>query len=144
MTLALFLLATLTDVEFARPAGVPLRLDASIPDSLRPQPAVILVHGGGWEAGDKRTYIRPWFDVLNRAGIAWFSVDYRLAPAWKHPAAVEDIETALRWVLSNSRKYAIDPQRIAIIGESAGTSRGYGRIPWEGSRRGAGEFLWGA
>jgi alpha-L-fucosidase 2 len=116
----LLLLATLTDVEFARPDGVPLRLDASIPDSPRPQPAVVLVHGGGWEAGDKRTYIRPWFDVLTRAGVAWFSVDYRLAPEWKHPAAVEDVEAAVRWVRANARKYRIDPERIAIMGESAG------------------------
>lgn len=45
----------LKDVEFAKPAGVSLTLDAWIPDSATPQPAVILVHGGGWHAGDKRT-----------------------------------------------------------------------------------------
>lgn len=117
---ALLLFANLTDVEFARPNGVPLRLDAFIPESSDPQPAVVLVHGGGWEAGDKRTYIRPWFDVLTRAGIAWLSIDYRLAPKWKHPAAVEDVEAAIRWVRANARKYGIDPDRIALMGESAG------------------------
>ena len=120
MLAALFLSIVLTDLEFARPAGVPLHLDASIPEAAGAQPAVILVHGGGWEAGDKRTYIRPWFDVLNKARIAWFSIDYRLAPKWRHPAAVEDVEAAVRWVRANAQRYGIDPEQIALMGESAG------------------------
>ena len=110
----------LRDVEFARPAGVVLTLDASIPRSATPQPAVILVHGGGWEAGDKQTYIRPWFRTLSDAKIAWFSINYRLAPRWKHPAAVEDVEEAVRWVVSKAKGFSIDARRIAIMGESAG------------------------
>jgi acetyl esterase len=112
--------AALKDVEFARPGGVSLTLDGSIPDSNQAQKAVILVHGGGWEAGDKRTYIRPWFETLTKAGIAWFTINYRLAPQWKHPAAVEDIESAVRWVQANARRLGIDPRRIALMGESAG------------------------
>ena len=110
----------LKDVEFARPAGVPLTLDADIPDSPRPQSAVLLVHGGGWEAGDKRTYIRPWFATLSAAKIAWFTINYRLAPQWKHPAAVEDIEAALAWISANAKRLGIDARRIAVMGESAG------------------------
>lgn len=110
----------LRDVEFAKPNGGSLTLDAWIPDSRRPQPAVIMVHGGGWEAGDKRTYIRPWFGTLTDAGIAWFTINYRLAPQWKHPAAVEDIEAAVRWVRSNAKRLGIDPRRLVLMGESAG------------------------
>ena len=62
----------LKDVEFARPDGVSLTLDAWIPDGPALQPCVILVHGGGWEAGDKRTYINPWFGTLSGARIACF------------------------------------------------------------------------
>ena len=116
----LALAVELKDVEFARPAGVPLTLDADLPDSPQPQPAVLLVHGGGWEAGDKRTYIRPWFATLSAAKIAWFTINYRLAPEWKHPAAVEDIEAALAWVGANAKRLGVDPKRIAIMGESAG------------------------
>lgn len=108
------------DLEFARPGGVPLTLDASLVDSSVPQPAVILIHGGGWEAGDKRTYIRPWFSTLSRAGISWFSVDYRLGPRFKHPAAVEDIEAAVTFIRNNARLFNIDPSRVALMGESAG------------------------
>jgi alpha-L-fucosidase 2 len=110
----------LHDVEFARPAGVSLTLDANIPDAAAPQPAVLLVHGGGWEAGDKRTYIKPWFTTLTEAGIAWFTINYRLAPQWKHPAAVPDIGSALIWIRSGAKRMRIDPKRIAIMGESAG------------------------
>lgn len=109
------------DVEFAKPAGVSLTLDAWTPDDAgRPVPAVILVHGGGWEAGDKRTYIKPWFATLSDARIAWFTINYRLAPQWKHPAAVEDIEAAVRWVQANAKQFGVDPKRIALMGESAG------------------------
>jgi alpha-L-fucosidase 2 len=110
----------LRDVEFARPNGVALTLDASIPVSARPQGAVILVHGGGWEAGDKRTYIRPWFDTLTQANIAWITINYRLAPQWRHPAAVEDIEAALEWVRANAGRLGIDARRVVLMGESAG------------------------
>jgi alpha-L-fucosidase 2 len=112
--------ADLRDVEFARPAGVPLTLDAHIPESAKLQPAVMLVHGGGWEAGDKSTYIRPWFATLSEAKIAWFSINYRLAPQWKHPAAVGDIQSALAWLRSNAKRLGINPKQIAIMGESAG------------------------
>lgn len=110
----------LKDIEFARPDGVVLTLDASIPASAKPQPAVILVHGGGWEAGDKRTYIGPWFTTLTEAKIAWFTINYRLAPGWKHPKPVEDVEAAVRWLQSNAKRFHIDSRRIAIMGESAG------------------------
>jgi len=108
------------DVVFASPVGVRLTLDALVPDAPGKHPAVILVHGGGWEAGDKQTYIQPWFPVLTQAGFAWFSINYRLAPAHKHPAALEDVLTAVAWVRKNAAKYRIDTNRIALMGESAG------------------------
>jgi acetyl esterase len=108
------------DLEFARPGGVPLTLDAYLPSGRLAQPAVILVHGGGWEAGDKTTYIKPWFPVLTSAGIAWFTINYRLAPQFPFPAAVEDVEAAVRFVQANAQNFGVDPQRIALMGESAG------------------------
>jgi alpha-L-fucosidase 2 len=112
--------AEIADLEFAKPQGVSLTLDAWIPPSLKPQLAVILVHGGGWTKGDKRTYIRPWFPFLTEANVAWFTINYRLAPQWKHPAAVEDVEAAVRFVRKNRKRFNIDPSRIVLMGESAG------------------------
>lgn len=108
------------DVEFARPGGEPLRLDAFVPKGAGPFPTVIIVHGGGFVRGDKQSYVRPLFDVLADAGFAWFSIDYRLAPRFKHPAALDDVEAAIAWVHRNARRYRVDRQRVALLGESAG------------------------
>ncbi len=108
------------DIEFAKPGGVALTLDASIPEGKGPFAAVIVVHGGGWENGTKRSYDKPLLPVLTEAGFAWFTINYRLAPQHKYPAAVEDVEAAVRWVKTHAKEYKVDPKRIALMGESAG------------------------
>jgi acetyl esterase/lipase len=108
------------DVEFARPGGVSLTLDLKTLEGNGPFPAAIIVHGGSFSHGHKRTYVTPLFDVLSNAGFAWFTINYRLAPDYQFPAAVEDVESAVRWVKDNAAKYHVDARRIALIGESAG------------------------
>ncbi len=108
------------DVEYARPGGKPLLLDLHIPDGPGPFPAAILVHGGGFDEGSKSTNVRPLFDVLANAQIAWFSIDYRLAPEARFPQPVDDLNSAIRWVKANAAAWHVDVSRIAIIGESAG------------------------
>lgn len=106
-----------SNVQFAR---VPMRLDAFVPDGKGPFPALILVHGGALTTGDKQMFIKPVFAPLERAGFAYFTINYRLGPQYGHPEGVEDVESAVRWVRANARKYKVDPKRIAILGESAG------------------------
>lgn len=113
------------DIEYGRAGGESLKLDAWVPDGAGPFAAVILVHGGGWTAGDKsggprKALIAPMHEPLQRAGLAWFSINYRLAPAHRYPACIEDVETAIRWVKTHAAQYRVDPRRIAIAGESAG------------------------
>jgi alpha-L-fucosidase 2 len=96
-----------------------LKLDAFVPRSSSRVPAVILVHGGGWEAGDKVTYVTPLFEPLARAGLAWFSIDYRLTPAFPHQAQLEDVRQAIRFVRAGHARFNIDPARIVLVGESA-------------------------
>ncbi|MGA2596224.1 MAG: alpha/beta hydrolase [Bryobacteraceae bacterium] len=108
------------NVQFASPDGKPLYLDLHLPDGPGPFPTAILVHGGGFDEGTRATNVRPLFDVLANAGFAWFSIDYRLAPAAHFPQTIEDLNTAIRWVKSNATTYHVDLSRIAIIGESAG------------------------
>jgi alpha-L-fucosidase 2 len=113
------------DIEYANVAGESLKLDAYVPDGAGPFAAVILVHGGGWTGGDKsggpkKALIAPMEEPLERAGFAWFSINYRLAPKHRYPACIADVETAIRWVKSRAAEYRIDPQRIALSGESAG------------------------
>ncbi len=96
-----------------------LRLDAYVPPGRGPFPAVIVVHGGGWEAGDKVTYITPVLEPLARAGFAWFSIDYRLTPEVRHPEQLDDLRKAIRFVRDNARRFRVDPGRLALLGESA-------------------------
>lgn len=108
------------DVEYSRPDGKPLTLDLHVPDGEGPFAAVIVVHGGGFDQGTKRSYVPPALDVLSGAGFAWFSIDYRMAPDYHFPEPVEDVNNAIRWVKKNAARLHIDPAKIALLGESAG------------------------
>src|SRR5260370_40955932 len=83
-------------------------------------PEAIRVQGAGFDEGSKSTNVRPLFDVLASAGFAWFSIDYRMAPEFRFPQAIEDLNSAIRWVKANAATYHVDVSKIAIIGESAG------------------------
>ncbi len=116
---------TLHDVEYAHPAGVSLTMDASIPESAAPAPAVIIVHGGAWVSGDRVRNVEPLFQPLSEAGFAWFSISYRLMTGGfndilQFGAAVDDVENAVRFIRAHAAEYHIDPNRIALLGESAG------------------------
>jgi alpha-L-fucosidase 2 len=108
------------DVEYARPDGKRVLLDLHVPDGAGPFPAAILIHGGGFDEGSKSTNVRPLFDVLAGAGYAWFSIDYRMAPEFRFPQAIEDVNSAIKWVKANASTYRVDMAKIALIGESAG------------------------
>lgn len=110
----------LKNVEFAHPGGKALLLDLHVPDGAGPFPAAILVHGGGFDEGNRIDNVRPLFAVLSNARFAWFTIDYRLAPAAKLPQANEDVMSAVRWVKANAEKYHVDAARLVLIGESAG------------------------
>ena len=119
-SLSLYAAVDLKDVEYGKPEGKPVLLDLHVPDGAGPFPAAVLVHGGGFDEGSKSTNVRPLFDVLANAGFAWFSIDYRLAPAAHHKQANEDVVSAIQWVKANAAQYHVDVTKIALIGESAG------------------------
>jgi alpha-L-fucosidase 2 len=116
------------DIEYGQAAGERLLLDAHVPDGEGPFPIAILVHGGGWNGGDKAgsdkpgngADITPWFAPLTAANYTWFSINYRLAPKHPWPACFEDVQTAIRWVKAHAAEFKGDPHRIALFGHSAG------------------------
>ena len=116
------------DVPYGQAAGVQLLCDISEPDGAGPFPVAILVHGGGWSAGDKAgsdqpgsgADVTPWFDALTSARFTWVSINYRLAPAHRWPACLEDVQTAIRWVKVHAAEYHGDAAHIALLGHSAG------------------------
>ena len=82
-------------------------------------PVVIAIHGGGWVGGDKRD-MADLNEYLASRGYVVASMAYRLAPRWKFPAAQEDVAAAIRYVQGLAHTHSLDPQRIALLGRSAG------------------------
>ena len=99
-------------------AEITVRLYA--PAGAGPHPALVFYHGGGWVIGDLDTHDGLCRTLTNAAGCIVASVDYRLAPETKYPAAAEDSYAALVWLAANAARLGIDPRRIAVGGDSAG------------------------
>ncbi len=85
-----------------------------------PFPVIVMIHGGGWCDGDK-TYWEPNGGIKSVAfGFAVASINYRLGPEHPHPAQIQDVKAAIRFLRANAEKYGLDPNRIATWGGSAG------------------------
>ena len=114
-------------VEYANPDEQHLKLDIARPATLEGAaaegsfPAVVCIHGGGFREGDL-SYFGATCELLARNGYVAVTIDYRLAPKYPFPAAVEDCKAAVRWLRANAEANHIDPKRIGAIGASAGGS----------------------
>ncbi|HEX2036719.1 MAG TPA: alpha/beta hydrolase [Chloroflexota bacterium] len=110
-------------VEFARPDGHPLQCQLFIPrgEPGGARPGIVWVHGGGWrnKAMDGKVL---WRQAAHLASLGYPGVNltYRLAPAYRFPAQLEDVQAGVRWVRAHAAELGIDPQRIGAVGESAG------------------------
>lgn len=107
---------------YSTPADAePLRADVYLPKRSGPalRPAVLVVHGGAWCSGE-RWQIAGIARRLARAGYVAVNATYRLAPAHRFPAQVEDLQQALRWIQQHAAEYHIDAARIGAWGYSAG------------------------
>lgn len=83
-------------------------------------PLTLFFHGGGFCVGDVASYDVFCRELANAANCAVLSVDYRLAPEHPFPAAVDDANFAFAWAVGHAAQLGIDPQRIALAGDSAG------------------------
>ena len=109
---------TVTERTVPGPAGpIPVRVYA--PAGSGPFPVYVNFHGGGWVIGDLDTADAVCRDICTSAGCVVVSVDYRLAPEHRYPAAVEDASAAIRWVADNMQALSGNG-RLAVGGESAG------------------------
>lgn len=98
--------------------AIPVRIYS--PERAKPGPALVYFHGGGWVVCDLDTHDVICRAIAGRSGAVVISVDYRLAPEHKYPAAVIDCYAATEWVAENVEPLGIDPRRIAVGGDSAG------------------------
>ncbi|WP_035798359.1 alpha/beta hydrolase [Kitasatospora mediocidica] len=100
---------------------VPIRIYAPADVSRSgPLPVTVFFHGGGWVLGDLDSQDHIARIMANRSGTIVVSVDYRLAPEHRSPAAIEDAYAAVTWVAANAPGFGGDGQNIAVFGESAG------------------------
>ncbi|WP_019412638.1 alpha/beta hydrolase [Paenisporosarcina sp. TG20] len=98
--------------------NIPIRL--YIPKGEGPYPALVFYHGGGWVLGSIESHDAICRELANLAACVVISVEYRLAPEHKFPSAVNDAYESLEWVASHAAELGIDPDRIAVGGDSAG------------------------
>ncbi|MBG0816389.1 alpha/beta hydrolase [Planomonospora sp. ID82291] len=99
--------------------GVPVRVYRA-DDGDRPLPVIVYFHGGGWVFGSVARNDALARDLAVRTGAVVVSVDYRLAPEHPFPAAADDALAAVRDVFARPAAYGADPERIAVLGDSAG------------------------
>ena len=108
------------DVEYANINGISLKADIYFPlDRSQKYPVIAMVHGGGWISGSKENEKYMAQELASKGYVA-IAVGYRLADVAKYPAAIIDIENAIKFLKKNKNKYALDSKKIAIYGESAG------------------------
>ena len=100
--------------------SVPLRIYTPRGDGAKARGIALYCHGGGFVLGDLDTYDSVCRTICRDSGCVVVSIDYRLAPEHPFPAAVEDCYAALGWVAENAAGLGVDPQRLAVCGDSAG------------------------
>ncbi|HZT80610.1 MAG TPA: alpha/beta hydrolase [Gemmataceae bacterium] len=108
------------DLTYCTVGKTDLRLDLALPkDGKGPFPCVVCVHGGGWHLGTRKSYTQTVL-ALARRGYVAATVSYRLSPASRFPAQINDVKCAVRWLRAHAEQYHIDKDRIGALGESAG------------------------
>ena len=113
--------ARVRDLGIEGPGGnVPVRIYEPDGTGTGPRPAIVYFHGGGWVVGSLDSHDPLCRTLANAAGAVVVSVDYRLAPEHAFPAAAEDAYAATAWVAARAAELGVDPERVAVAGDSAG------------------------
>lgn len=109
-----------TDISYAN-ASAAEKMDIYLPHKTGPYPVIIVIHGGGFSGGDKNCLLLQSIKqaAINRC-YAVVSINYRLSDEAKFPAQINDVKAAIRYIRANAAKYNMDPDKIVVIGSSAG------------------------
>lgn len=100
----------------------PVRIRHYDPTPCRPKPALVYLHGGGWTLFSLDTHDRLMREYASRAGVSVIGVDYALAPEAKFPVALGQVVSVIRWLVHNGERLGVDPERLAIGGDSSGAN----------------------
>ncbi|MBH8575607.1 alpha/beta hydrolase [Nostocaceae cyanobacterium CENA369] len=108
-----------TNILFATPAGVSLTMEVYQPPEVGKYPAVVVIYGGAWQRGNPSA--DPEFNqYIANQGYTVFAIDYRHAPQYRFPAQLDDVRTALDFIRQHAAEYEADPERMVLLGRSAG------------------------
>jgi acetyl esterase/lipase len=107
------------DLPYRTVAGRTLRLDRYDPPAPGPHPGLLIIHGGGWESGDKGEYTEASRYFAAR-GYLVYDIQYRLTGEARFPAQLDDVECALGYLRAHAAADGLDPERVAVFGRSAG------------------------
>lgn len=110
---------TLRDVTYCTPDHIPQVMDVYFPESGGPWPGLVYVHGGAWMHGDK-SEAGMFARGMTSQGYVVVSINYRLYPAGRYPAMIQDVKCAVRALRANAADYNLNPNRIGAMGVSAG------------------------
>jgi acetyl esterase/lipase len=108
------------DITYATVDGQDLQLDLATPKGLdHPVPAIVVIHGGGWMAGQRQS-MTQFAKQVAAYGYVAPTISYRLAPKYRFPAQIEDVKCAVRYLRAHAKELNIDPDMIGAMGISAG------------------------
>lgn len=96
-----------------------LHLDAYFKKQNSLQPAVVLIHGGGWKSGDK-SQMQDLAQEIASKGYSCFCIEYRLSEEAKYPESILDVKSAIKYIKTNALKFNVDSNKIAVLGCSSG------------------------
>ncbi len=108
------------NIEYKNINGKSLQIDMYVPQHVvKPAPLLVFIHGGAWAHGKRSDYL-TYLIPFAQQGYITATVSYRLIDDGIYPACAEDIRDAVQWFFQNGEKYGYDPDRIALVGGSAG------------------------
>jgi len=107
------------DLVYSKDKGRDLHFDAFVNTKKKKNPAVIMIHGGGWRSGNKSQMQFIGKEIAAK-GYSCFSIEYRLSLEAKYPEGVIDVKNAIKFIKDNAAKFNVDPNKIAVLGCSAG------------------------
>ncbi|RUT72343.1 alpha/beta hydrolase [Flavobacterium cupreum] len=109
----------LNEVVYDRNKSRHLHFDAFLNINKKLNPAVILIHGGGWRSGNKNQMHELAQGIASK-GYSCFSIEYRLSTEAKYPEGIYDVKNAIRFIKDNAKRFRVDPGKIAVLGCSSG------------------------
>ena len=109
----------LLDLTYAKYGPRKMLADVFLPNGKGPHPGVLIIHGGGWAKGDKMKFRSIGLEMAKR-GYVSMAIEYRLSGEAHFPANIHDCHAAVRYLRANAKEYKLDPDRIGVVGGSAG------------------------